>query len=251
MAIDEIRARAGGEVVFAAGYTTDGSGDAAALRDEAVRVAATADTAVLFLGLDASQESEGFDRADIDLPATQLELLTAVAAVQSRTIVVLVHGGVLRLAPVTAPAVLDAALSGQGGGAAIADVLYGLANPSGKLAETVPQRLQDTPAYLNFPGEAGHVRYGEGVFVGYRWYDARDMAVEFPFGHGLSYTSFAYHDLRVSADGNAIVARVTVANSGGRAGREVAQFYVGLPGSRVAPATAGAGRLCRGEPGAG
>ena len=234
VAIDEIRARAGGSVVFAAGYTTDGSGDAAALRDEAVGAAAAADAAVLFLGLDESQESEGFDRADIDVPATQLELLAAVAAVQSRTVVVLVHGGVLRLAPVAAPAVLDAALGGQGGGAAIADVLYGLANPSGKLAETVPVRLQDTPAYLNFPGEAGHVRYGEAVFVGYRWYDARDMAVEFPFGHGLSYTSFAYHDLRVSVDGDAIVARVTVANSGGRAGREVAQFYVGLPGSRVA-----------------
>ena len=232
--IDEIRARAGGAVVFCAGYTTDGSGDATELRDEAVRAAAAADTAVLFLGLDESQESEGFDRTDIDVSATQLEVLVAVAAVQPRTVVVLVHGGVLRLAPVTAPAVLDTALSGQGGGAAVADVLYGLVNPSGKLAETVPVRLQDTPAYLNFPGEAGHVRYGEGIFVGYRWYDAREMAVEFPFGHGLSYTSFAYHDLQVSIDGDAILTRVTVANTGGRAGREVAQFYVGLPGSRVA-----------------
>jgi beta-glucosidase len=231
--VDEIRARADGEVVFAAGYTTDGSGDASALCDNAVRAAAAADAAVLFLGLDESWESEGFDRADIDLPATQLDMLAAVAAVQPRTVVVLVHGGVLQLAPVTAPAVLDAALSGQGGGAAIADVLYGLANPSGKLAETVPLRLQDTPAYLNFPGEAGHVRYGEGIFVGYRWYDAREMGVAFPYGHGLSYTSFAYRDLHVSVEGDAIVARVTVANTGVRAGREIAQFYVGLPGSRV------------------
>lgn len=220
--LDEIRARAAGEVTFAAD------------REAAVRAAATSDAAVVFLGLDESAESEGFDRTDIELPATQLDTLAAVLAVQPRTAVVLVHGGVLRLQPVAAPAMLDAALGGQGGGAAIADVLYGLANPCGKLAETVPVRLQDCPGYLNFPGESGHVRYGEGIFVGHRWYDARDLDVTFPFGHGLSYTTFAYSDLQVSADGDGISATVCITNTGSRAGREVAQFYIAVPGSRVA-----------------
>jgi beta-glucosidase len=120
-------------------------------------------------------------------------------------------------------------LLGQAGGGAIADVLYGDVNPSGRLAETIPVRLEDTPAYLNFPGEDGHVRYGEGVFVGYRWYDARDMKVAFPFGHGLSYTTFEYGEPAVEtadADGNGdITLRVTVTNTGTLAGREVVQVY--------------------------
>lgn len=216
--LEEIRAL-GGQVTFS-------------VDDPAV--AAAADTAVLFLGLAASEESEGFDRTHIELPAEQLQLLDAVLAVQPRTVVVLVHGGVLRLAPLAGvPAVLDAALLGQAGGGAIADVLYGAVNPSGKLTETVPVRIQDTPAYLSFPGEHSHVRYGEGIFVGYRWYDARDLEVGFPFGHGLSYTSFAYSDLRLSADPAGITATVTVTNTGPRAGREIVQFYRALPGSRV------------------
>lgn len=152
---------------------------------------------------------------------------------QPRTAVVLSHGGVVRLATVPAPALLDAALSGQGGGAAIADVLFGTVNPSGKLAETVPLRLQDVPSYLNFPGAAGQVRHGEGLYVGYRWYDALERDVQFPFGHGLSYTEFDYRDLRLTVTDDGITARVTVANIGRRAGREVAQFYVGVPDSAV------------------
>ncbi|WP_282203749.1 glycoside hydrolase family 3 C-terminal domain-containing protein [Kitasatospora fiedleri] len=231
----EIRALAGAaEVVHAPGFTTDGTGDAAALRAEAVAVAAAADTAVLFLGLAAHQESEGFDREHIELPAEQLELLAEVVRVQPRTAVVLSHGGVLRLAPVTAaPALLDGALLGQAAGGALADVLFGRVNPSGRLTETVPVRLQDTPAYLDFPGEHGHVAYGEGLFVGYRWYDARDIAVTFPFGHGLSYTEFRYHGLELAADAEGIRASVTVTNTGGRAGREVVQFYVAKPGSAL------------------
>lgn len=234
--LDEIRALAGGaDVGYAAGYTTDGSGDAAALRDEAVDAAAAADTAVVFLGLAAHQESEGFDREHVELPAEQLELLAEVVRAQPRTVVVLSHGGVLRLGLVaeSAPAVLDGALLGQAGGGALADVLYGRVNPSARLTETVPVRIQDTPAYLDFPGEHGHVAYGEGLFVGHRWYDARDIAVAFPFGHGLSYTSFAYADLELSADAEGITARVTVTNTGGVAGREVVQFYVAKPDSSV------------------
>ncbi|MFJ3530889.1 beta-glucosidase [Streptomyces sp. NPDC090132] len=234
--LDEIRALAGNaEVTHAPGFTTDGTGDAAALRAEAVALAAAAETAVVFLGLAAHQESEGFDREDIELPREQLELLAEVVRVQPRTAVVLSHGGVLRLAPVTAaPALLDGALLGQAAGGALADVLFGRVNPSGRLTETVPVRLQDTPAYLDFPGEHSHVAYGEGLFVGYRWYDARDIEVAFPFGHGLSYTDFAYGDLELSADEQGISASVTVTNTGDRTGREVVQFYVSKPGSAVA-----------------
>ncbi|MFT4029208.1 MAG: glycoside hydrolase family 3 C-terminal domain-containing protein [Protaetiibacter sp.] len=234
--LDELRAAAPeASIEFAPGFTVDGSGAQPELEAEAVRIAGAADVAVLFLGLDAAQESEGFDREHIELPEEQLAVLERVVAVQPRTVVVLSHGGVLRLAPVAelAPAILDGALLGQAGGGAIADVLFGAVNPSGRLAETVPVRLQDTPAYLNFPGESSHVRYGEGLFIGYRWYDARELEVTFPFGHGLSYTSFRYDGLELAADGDGIRARVTVTNAGDRSGREIVQAYVSLPGSSV------------------
>ena len=131
------------------------------------------------------------------------------------------------------PAIVEGWLLGQAGGGAIADVLYGAVNPSGRLAETIPVRLADSPAYLDFPGEHSHVRYGEGLFVGYRWYDARDLEVSFPFGHGLSYTTFAYSDAAVSSDATASTVRVTVTNTGDRAGAEVVQVYTSLPGSAV------------------
>ncbi|MGW0180419.1 glycoside hydrolase family 3 C-terminal domain-containing protein [Nocardia sp. NPDC003345] len=233
----EIRAVAGSETVtFARGFRTDGTGDAATLRRAAAHAAAAADTAVVFLGLGPAQESEGFDRDDIELPAAQLDLLAEIARVQPRTVVVLAHGGVLRLAPVAelAPAVLDAALIGQAGGGAIADVLFGVVNPSGRLGETVPVRLRDTPAYLNFPGENSHVRYGEGIHIGYRWYDAREMDVCFPFGHGLSYTGFDYSEPDLGADDSGIEIRVEVTNTGARSGREIVQVYTSMPGSAVA-----------------
>ncbi|WP_433697317.1 glycoside hydrolase family 3 C-terminal domain-containing protein [Nocardiopsis sp. CA-288880] len=236
--LEEIRALAGeGTVTFSHGYTEGEDGDAG-LREQAVRDAENADAAVVFLGLAEHQESEGFDRDHIELPAEQLDLLAAVVGAQPRTVVVLSHGGVLRLAPVAelAPAILDGALLGQAGGGAIADVLFGRVNPSGRLAETVPVRLQDTPAYLNFPGENSAVLYGEGLYVGYRWYDARETEVAFPFGHGLSYTSFAYSDLGLEQDGTGVTASLTVTNTGDRAGREVVQFYVSKPDSAVSRA---------------
>lgn len=223
--LEEIRRYAGGHQVS---YAED-------LTAETLAAAADAETAVVFLGLAAEDESEGFDRTHIDLPAEQLNLLSAVVQVQPRTVVVLAHGGVVALDAVAglAPAILDGALLGQSGGRAISDVLFGAVNPSGRLAETVPVRLQDGPAYLNFPGEDGHIRYGERVFVGYRWYDARDAAVTFPFGHGLSYTRFDYTDLSVDVDAAGLTVRVSVVNTGDRAGREVVQVYTGLPASRV------------------
>ncbi|MGC8782233.1 MAG: fibronectin type III-like domain-contianing protein, partial [Anaerolineae bacterium] len=127
-------------------------------------------------------------------------------------------------------AVLEAWMMGQAGGGAIADVLFGKVNPSGKLAETFPLRLADAPAYLNFPGGAGQVRYGEGIFIGYRYYDAREMPVLFPFGYGLSYTSFAYSNPRLSAeafdDVDGVTVAVDVTNTGAVAGKEVVQVYV-------------------------
>ncbi|WP_425003221.1 glycoside hydrolase family 3 C-terminal domain-containing protein [Mycolicibacterium sp. S3B2] len=237
-ALDEIRSQATGDVVFARGFTTEAdspSGEAERLLDEAVDTAAHAEVAVVFLGLPARCESEGFDRDDLDLPAPQLRLLDAVVAVNPRTVVVLSNGGVVALPFASkVPAILEGWLLGQAGGAATADVLFGAVNPSAKLTETIPARVQDTPAHLTYPGEFGHVRYGEGLFVGYRWYDARCLEVAFPFGHGLSYTSFDYTDAVATVDSaGGLAVSVTVTNTGGVAGREIVQVYTSLPGSGV------------------
>ncbi|KRB36678.1 glycoside hydrolase family 3 C-terminal domain-containing protein [Microbacterium sp. Root180] len=232
----EIVAQATEDYVFQAqGFTLNGSGDAAQLRADAVELAAKNEVAVVFLGLPAAAESEGYDREHLDLPAVQLELLDAVLEVNPNTVVVLSNGGVVTLPFADrVPAILEGWLLGQAGGGAIADVLYGVVNPSAKLTETIPHRLEDTPAFLDFPGEFSHVRYGEGLFVGYRWYDARGMDVAFPFGHGLSYTTFGYGDAAaaVNADGDVEVT-VAVTNTGDRAGREVVQVYTSLPGGAV------------------
>lgn len=233
-ALDELRVVGGENVSYAAGFAVEGGAVEASgrtaeeLRAEAVGVARTADVAVLFLGLPAAQESEGFDRDHIDLPAEQLAVLDAVLEVNPRVVVVLSNGGVVALPFADrVPAIIESWLLGQAGGGAVADVLYGAVNPSGKLTETVPVRLEDNPSFGNFPGEFGHVRYGEGLLVGYRWYDAKGLDVTFPFGHGLSYTTFEYTGAtaEVGADGG-IVVRLDVTNSGDRDGREVVQVYV-------------------------
>ncbi|MGD9485759.1 glycoside hydrolase family 3 C-terminal domain-containing protein [Streptomyces sp. TRM70308] len=238
--LDGLRALAGGaRVDFAAGYALAGTAPADAdtapaeqLAEEAVRLASASDTVVLFLGLAATDESEGFDRDHIDLPKAQLLLLERIVAVNPRVVVVLSNGGVVRTAPwhTAVPALVEGWLLGQAGGGALARVLFGAVNPSGKLAETIPLRLEDAPSHLHFPGEEGRVRYGEGVFVGYRGYDARRCEVAFPFGHGLSYTTFAYSGMRVADDGNGgYTVTVTVTNTGERAGREVVQVYSSGP----------------------
>jgi beta-glucosidase len=235
-ALDEIRALAGGaEVTFAPGFALDKGTDATGLVGEAVAVASSADVVLVFLGLTAPQESEGFDRTNIDLPGDQLALLDEVLTANDNVVVVLSHGGVVELSRFAGrvPAIVEGWLLGQAGGGAIADVLFGAVNPSGHLTETIPLRLEDTPAFINFPGENGHVRYGEGLFVGYRYYDERKMSVSFPFGHGLSYTSFAYSGLELAASPAGITAKVTVTNTGDRAGREVVQAYTSFVGSTV------------------
>jgi beta-glucosidase len=204
------------------------------LRAEAVALALDADGVVLFLGLPAGDESEGFDRCHLDLPANQVALLREVAAVNAEIVVVLANGGAVRVDEWDrlAKAVLECWLSGQASGAAVADLLLGHAEPSGRLAETLPRRLEDCPSFLNFPGDSGHVRYGEGIFVGYRGFDARDLDVSYPFGHGLSYTTFDYTDLAIVVDGRHddgdlnISVSCQVSNTGHRTGREVVQVYV-------------------------
>ncbi|MDZ8275020.1 glycoside hydrolase family 3 C-terminal domain-containing protein [Microbacterium aquimaris] len=234
-ALDGIREYADGDVAYAAGFTLDGSGDADALRAEAVEAARSAEVAVVFLGLPAADESEGYDREHIDLPAAQLALLDEVVAANPDTVVVLSNGSVVALPfAEKVPAIVEGWLLGQAGGSATADVLYGAVNPSGKLTETIPVRLEDNSAYGTFPGEFGHVRYGEGVLVGYRWYDAKKLEVAYPFGHGLSYTTFSYGTATASVtESGDIRVGVPITNTGDRDGREVVQVYTSLPGSAV------------------
>jgi beta-glucosidase len=217
-ALDEIRARAA-NVRHVASFDTA----------EAVAAARAADVAVVFAGLDDAEESEGFDRTTLDLPAEQVEVIRAVAGVARRTVVVLANGGVVSLEGWhdRVDAILEGFLLGQAGGGAIADLLFGAVNPSGHLAETIPMRLQDNPSYLNFPGEQQHVRYGEGVMVGYRHYESVAAPVRYPFGHGLSYTTFATRAVTVEVTGaDSAIVTVTVENTGDRPGKHVVQVYV-------------------------
>ena len=230
----------GVQVDFAAGFGVDDpEADDAALLAGAVEAATGAEVVLAFLGLPASFESEGFDREHMDLPSQQLRVLDAVRAVNDRVVVVLANGSVVATAEWEdrADAILEGWLGGQAGGAAIVDVLVGDVNPSGRLAETIPLRLSDTPAFANFPGADSQVVYGERIFVGYRHYDLVDRPVSFPFGHGLSYTTFGYTELQVSVvDGSdasvdwrgaeRMRASVRVTNTGDRAGKEVVQLYV-------------------------
>ncbi|MEO8094332.1 MAG: glycoside hydrolase family 3 C-terminal domain-containing protein, partial [Pseudolysinimonas sp.] len=181
-ALDAISAIA--PVEFAPGYSFDRHAEAGQLIAEAVGVARRSETVLLFVGLPARDESEGYDRAHLDLPESHTRLIAAVAAANPRTVVILTNGGVVSLEPWhdSVPAILEAWLLGQAGGSAIADVVFGNVEPSGRLAESIPMRLQDTPSYLNFPGDDDVVRYGEGVYVGYRYYETIDLPVRYPFG---------------------------------------------------------------------
>ena len=186
----------------------------------------------MFIALPSYKDSEGYDRADLDLTEQQVALIKAVAAVQPKTVVILNNGSAVAMGEWIdeTAAVLEAWMMGQAGGGAIADVLFGKVNPSGKLTETFPLKLQDTPAYINYPGENGAVRYGEGLFIGYRYYDAKGIDVQFPFGYGLSYTTFEYANLTVSSqtfkDVDGLTVSVDVTNSGAVSGKEIVQVYV-------------------------
>lgn len=219
-------------VSWVQGFGLEGEADPE-LEKEALEAAKQADTIVVFAGLPESAESEGYDRSSLDLPEGHNRLIEQLAESGKKVVVVLHNGG-----PVLMPwidrvdAVLENYLGGDAVGKAVVSILYGGVNPSGKLAETFPLRVEDTPAYLTFGKKLDHIPYEEGVFAGYRWYDARKLPVLFPFGHGLSYTSFSYGPLSVERDGEEILCRLNVKNTGEKAGRETVQIYSGLPESR-------------------
>lgn len=218
--------------LYAQGYELSSDEINEELLQEAQESAAKSDAAVLFLGLPDRYESEGYDRSHLSLPANHIALIESVAEVQENIIVVLSNG-----APVEMPwisktkAVLEGYLGGQAFGGAVADLLFGIVSPSGKLAETFPVKLSDNPSFLNFPGERDKVEYKEGVFVGYRYYDKKELVPLFPFGFGLSYTEFEYSGLEFDKksmnDTESVQVSVTVKNIGSRTGKEIVQLYVG------------------------
>jgi beta-glucosidase len=202
------------------------------LRNEAVSAAGKADAAIIVVGRSPKLESEDFDIKSLDLPAGQDELIEAVAKANKNTIVVINAGGPVIMSKWIAqvPAIVDMWYGGQEGGHAIADVLFGEANPSGKLPVTFVKEWKDSPAYGNYPGENLQVNYAEGIYVGYRYFDKKKVEPLFPFGYGLSYTKFDYSDLKISPDetspGKPVEVSLHVRNSGSRSGAEVVELYV-------------------------
>ena len=201
------------------------------LLHEAVEQAKAADLALIFAGLPGFYESEGYDRTHLFMPYSHNRLIAEVCQVQPNTIVVLHNGGAVAMPWIDGPkAILEVGLGGQAVGSAIVDILSGKVNPCGKLAETFPVRIQDTPTYLNYPGEAYKVYYGERLFVGYRYYDKKDINPLFPFGFGLSYTTFEYTNLRINKSelntGEMLDVTVNIRNTGPRAGKEIIQLYI-------------------------
>ncbi|MBZ5584441.1 MAG: glycoside hydrolase family 3 C-terminal domain-containing protein [Acidobacteriia bacterium] len=228
--LDAIKERAGGRVrvEYALGVTMEGEDakDNPRLREEAVALAKKSDAAVLVVGYAPTLESEGFDRKTLNLPAGQDELIRAVAAANKNTLVVVNAGSPVAIPWIgQAPAVLDMWYGGQEGGHGIAAVLFGDANPAGKLPVTFPKEMKDSPAYGHYPGENLRVEYAEGIYVGYRHFDTRNIEPLFPFGHGLSYTTFGYGGLQITP-GSPVRVSFQVRNTGSRAGAEVAQLYL-------------------------
>lgn len=225
-------------VTFAEGYQDEKDEVIEELQMKAVKVAAEADVAVLFLGLPDNFESEGYDRKHMNLPNCQNELVEKVLEVQKHVVVVL-HNGSAVIMPWKdqVEGILEAYLGGEAVGKAVAEVLAGIKNPSGRLAETFPLRLEDTPCYLTYGKGFDNADYREGVFVGYRYYTSRKMETAFPFGHGLSYTTFAYSDLQLDkkemTDKESVQVSVKVKNTGNRAGKTVVQLYVEAPETEV------------------
>jgi beta-glucosidase len=208
------------------------------LLEKAVKAAAGADVAIVFVGTNEKIETEGKDRENMNLPPGQDELISQVAKANPKTIVVLNNGSPLAMPWINdVPAVVDALFPGQEGGNAIANILFGLVNPSGKLPDTFPRRYEDNPAFPYYPGENDKVVYGEGIFVGYRHYDAKKVEPLFPLGYGLSYTTFEYSNITVSPlkakAGDEIKVSIYVANTGKVAGKEVVQVYVSDVASSV------------------
>lgn len=217
-------------VTYAEGFSSEKDEYDEKLAAEAIETAKKADKAIIFAGLPESFESEGYDRKHMHLPECQNKLIEEIVKVQPNTIVVLHNGAAVEMPWLkSVKGLVEAYLGGQAVGQALVNILYGAVNPSGKLAETLPIKLEDNPSYLNF-GDGVKVEYHEGIFVGYRYYEKKKMDVAFPFGHGLSYTTFEYSNLRTDKDtmteGETIQVSVDVTNTGDRAGKEIVQLYV-------------------------
>lgn len=224
---------------YSEGYDPEINEPQEELIKKAVNNAKAADVAVIFCGLTDNFESEGFDRETMGMPESHNQLIRAVAGANPNTVVVLENGS-----PVEMPwldqvkAVLEAYLGGEAGGSAAVNLLYGKANPCGKLAETFPKRLEDNPSYLNFPGCSSYVEYREGIFIGYRYYASAKVKPQFPFGYGLSYTTFAISNVHTSASSyqrgdQPVCVNCTVKNTGSMEGKEVVQVYVKAPGKEA------------------
>lgn len=230
--------RNGYKVAYARGYDKSTDEPDSKLIASAVELAKKADVAVVFVGLTEIYESEGFDRKHINLPPSHNELIKAVSACNSNVVVVLSGGSAVSMPWLyDVKAVLNGLLLGQAGGGATFDVLTGKVNPSGKLSETYPLNLEDTPARNNFPGTLLSVEYRESIFIGYRYYDKTEKDVLFPFGFGLSYTTFEYSDIKLSSksikDTDTVTVSFKIKNTGKRDGAEVAQVYVASPESKI------------------
>ena len=219
------------KVTYAEGYNTIEDKTDDKLLSEAVQAAKECEIAVMFVGLPDLFESEGYDRSHLRLPECQIELIERVSEVNKNTVVVLHNGSAVEMPFAdNVKGILEAYLGGQAVSQAEVDILFGKKNPSGKLAETFPRKLSDNPSYLNFPGEGDRVRYQEGIFVGYRYYDKKEIEPLYPFGYGLSYTTFEYKDIDISKsemnDDEEVTVTVTVKNTGKIKGKEIVQLYV-------------------------
>ncbi|RDL45077.1 glycosyl hydrolase [Marinomonas piezotolerans] len=227
--------------LYSKGYSLESDDCNETLTREAKAIAQEADVAVIFLGLPESYEVEGADRTHLHLPPNQVQLLQDIANVQNNIVVVLFNGAPIEMPWIDIPnAILECYLGGQALAKAVYDLLLGHANPSGKLAETFPERLEHTPSHLSFVTDSNSIRYAESIHVGYRYYDAKKIAPLFPFGHGLSYTKFQYGDISTNQDhfcaGDTLAISIPIQNIGDRAGKEVIQLYVLPEGQTSAPA---------------
>ncbi len=219
------------EIIYSQGYDLESDEIDENLIDEAIKVAAKSDVAVIFAGLIENYESEGYDREHLRIPQNHIKLIEAVSQVQTKTVVILSNGSPIEMPWIgKVKAVLETYLGGQAIGEALADLLFGDFCPCGKLAETFPMELSHNPSYLNFPGEGDLVEYKEGLFVGYRYYDTKNIKPLFPFGFGLSYTNFEYSDIKLNKkeimDNETLNISIKVKNTGKIRGKEIVQVYV-------------------------
>lgn len=215
-------------VDFSPGFALDDAEQDAALTAHAIDMAWRNDVVLFFAGLPEEAESEGFDRENIDLPQKQLRLLADIVKVNPNVVVILSNGSAVSVTPWhdSVKGLVESWLLGQEGGNALADVIFGDVSPSGKLAQTIPMSVRDDPSMPNWPGEAGHVDYGEGVFVGYRYYDTFDRQVAYPFGYGMTYSTFEIRNLSAIPHDNTVQVSAIITNTGQVRATEVVQLYV-------------------------